>query len=100
MGLEAADVSGGWTFLSNHACVLALVASDPDLRVREIALRTGITERSAHEILRQLVVGGFLIVEKRGRRNHYRVMSHRPLRHPMYRSRPVGALIATLVGTD
>jgi len=98
--MELLDDSGGWTFLSNHALVLTLVAADPDLRVRDIALRAGITERSAHEILKQLTDAGFLIVAKHGRRNHYQVVADRPLRHPLHRSRHVSELLAVLVGTD
>src|SRR5262249_24208934 len=92
--------SGAWTFLSNHAVVLSLVSSDPDIRVRDIASRAGITERSTHEILRQLVDGGFVVVEKHGRRNHYHVEAEQHLRHPLHRSRQVGELIAALVGSD
>lgn len=97
--MEQHDGAASWTFLSNHACVLAVVAADPDIRVRDIALRTGITERAAHEILRQLVDGGFLVVEKHGRRNHYRVEADQPMRRPQHRARHVSELLAALVGT-
>ncbi len=94
------EASGGspheWTFLSNHACVLTLLAGEPELRIRDIAPRVGLTERTTHEILRQLAEAGFLVVTKRGRRNHYEVMADRPLRHPLHRSHRIGELIAAL----
>ncbi|MFZ9018343.1 MAG: MarR family transcriptional regulator, partial [Ilumatobacteraceae bacterium] len=35
----------GWTFLTNHAHVLLAIARTPDLRLRDIAVLVGITER-------------------------------------------------------
>ena len=43
-----------WTFLSNHGQVLLCIARDPDVRLREIGDQVGITERAAHQIVRQL----------------------------------------------
>ena len=40
-----------WTFLSNHAHVLVTLAQDPAILIREIAARTGITERAVTNIL-------------------------------------------------
>ncbi|MGB5167994.1 MAG: MarR family transcriptional regulator, partial [Acidimicrobiia bacterium] len=34
-----------WTFLTNHARVLILIAETPSIRLRDIAARIGITER-------------------------------------------------------
>jgi DNA-binding IclR family transcriptional regulator len=40
-----------WTFLTNHAQVLVCIARDPGIRLRDIADRVGITERSAYGIV-------------------------------------------------
>jgi hypothetical protein len=40
-----------WKFLTNHAQVLACVAHDPGVLLREISERVGITERAAHRIV-------------------------------------------------
>ena len=40
-----------WTFLTNHAHVLLAIAAEPDLRLRDIADRVGITERAAQRIV-------------------------------------------------
>ena len=61
---------GSWTFLSNHALVLITVAADPDIRVRQIALDVGITERAAQRIVGELEEVGALVRERVGRRNH------------------------------
>jgi DNA-binding MarR family transcriptional regulator len=40
-----------WTFLTNHAHVLLCIASDPEMRLRDVAARVGITERAAQRIV-------------------------------------------------
>ncbi|MGZ6079995.1 MAG: helix-turn-helix transcriptional regulator [Myxococcaceae bacterium] len=71
-----------WNFLTNHAHVLLCVWEDPEARVRDIATRVGITERAVQRILQELETDGYLVRERVGRRNRYRVRGDRPLRHP------------------
>jgi hypothetical protein len=40
-----------WSFLTNHARVLLCIAHDPGVRLRDIAARTRITERTAYGIV-------------------------------------------------
>lgn len=86
-----------WTFLSNHAHVLILLARDGDIRMREVAERVGITERAVQRIVGELVAAGYVEVRKDGRRNAYRVRRDLPLRHPVEAHRKVGDLLR-LVG--
>lgn len=88
----------GWTFLTNHAVAYLEVAREPDLRIRDIAERVGITERAAASIVKDLVTDGYLESTRVGRRNVYRVVRNRPLRHPQYDERRVEALITALTG--
>ncbi len=85
-----------WTFFSNHAHVLFAIARDPSLRMREVALAVGITERAAQRIVTELADQGYVEIVRVGRRNHYRVLADRPLRHPLEAHRTIGALIAWL----
>ena len=85
-----------WTFLTNHAHVLLTIAQDPEIRVRDIAVRVGITERAAQRIVADLVLEGYLVRERVGRRNRYEIRPAQPLRHPVERHAPVGALMALL----
>jgi predicted DNA-binding transcriptional regulator YafY len=62
-----------WTFITKHAQVLLAVAADPDLRVREIAQATEITERYAYRVLSDLQHAGYVQRSRRGRCNRYRV---------------------------
>ncbi|MDX6663212.1 MAG: hypothetical protein QOG09_1314 [Solirubrobacterales bacterium] len=76
--------------------MLFCIARDPEIRVRDIADAVGITERSAHMILSDLVDEGYVIREKSGRRNRYAVKPDIPLRHPLVQDRDVGALLELL----
>ena len=49
-----------WTFLSNHANVLLCIAEEPEIRLREVAARVGITERAVQRIVADLEEGGYL----------------------------------------
>jgi DNA-binding Lrp family transcriptional regulator len=85
-----------WTFLTNHAHVLLCVAADPDVRLREVAARVGITERATQRIVAELEAAGYLSHEKVGRRNRYKVNVSLPLRHPLEDHLEIGALLRVL----
>ena len=82
-----------WTFLSNHAHVLAVLHENPDVILREVALEVGITERAVQRIIQELEEVGFIEREKVGRRNHYRVFLNKPLRHPIEAHCTIGELL-------
>jgi DNA-binding MarR family transcriptional regulator len=83
----------GWRFVTNHAHVLEMIARDPASRLRDIALSVGITERTAAQIVNDLVEAGYLTKTREGRRNRYDVHHELPLRHPQHRHHTVGELI-------
>lgn len=85
--------SNRWTFLSNHAHVLIALYANPDLVLREVAIKVGITERGVQRIVQDLEDEGFIRREKIGRKNHYQVMTDRPLRHPLEAHRNIGDLL-------
>ena len=85
-----------WTFLTNHAQVLLCVATDPTVRLREVAERVGLTERGAHRIIIELEGSGYLSRKREGRRNRYTIKPHLPLPDPTARDRQVGDLLAVL----
>lgn len=72
-----------WTFFTNHSHVLICIAEDSEARMREIALRIGITERAVQKIIEDLAQAGYLEVIRDGRRNRYRLIPGRHLRHPL-----------------
>ena len=72
-----------WTFFSNHGHVLLLLTREPELVLRGVALRVGITERAVQRIVGELEAGGYLTRTRDGRRNRYEVHLDLPLRHPI-----------------
>ena len=92
--------AAGWTFLTNHAQVMLCIARDPGIRLRDIADRVGITERSAYGIVLDLAKAGYIVKEKSGRRNRYQIQVHLPLPEPTSRERTVGEVLALLAGTE
>lgn len=89
-------VTRRWTFLTNHAHVLLALARDPDLRLRDVALRVGVTERACQAIVLDLEEEGYLVRHRVGRRNRYTINPEGPFRHPAEADHRIGDLIALL----
>ena len=87
-----------WGFLTNHARVLLCIARDPGVRLRDIADRLSITERSAHGIVTDLAEAGYVVKHKDGRRNRYQIQIHMPLREPASQEPAIGEVLALLTG--
>ena len=92
--------AASWTFLTNHARVLLCIAQDPGVRLRDIAARLDITERSAYGILTDLAQAGYVVKQKDGRRNRYQIQAHLPLPESTGRERTVGEILALLTGDN
>ena len=90
--------SPDWTFLSNYAHVLLCIAGTPEIRLRDVAERVGITERAVQRIVADLEEAGYLSRSRDGRRNHYKVHADRPLRHSVEAHRNVGLLLKLILG--
>ena len=82
--------SSGWTFLSNHGHVLVSLAVEPEIRMRDVAVRVGITERAVQMIVKDLEEAGYVVRERVGRRNRYVVASDGRFRHPLEQHVRVG----------
>lgn len=86
-----------WSFLTNHARALLVIAHDPGVRLRDIAAALQITERSAYALVTELARAGYVVKEKDGRRNRYEIQTHLPLREPVARKRTIGEVLDLLV---
>jgi len=71
-----------WTFFTNYLHVLTTLATEPDLRLREVASKVGISERATHRIVCELVDEGYLTRTRVGSRNRYEVHLDAALSHP------------------
>lgn len=87
----------GWTFITSHARVLAAIADNPNVRIREIAARCRLTERAVARIISDLEQEGYLSHTREGRGNTYRIQPDKVLRHPAEAGLPVAALLSLLV---
>jgi DNA-binding MarR family transcriptional regulator len=85
-----------WTFLTNHAQVLLCLADTPDIRLRDVAARVGITERATQRILADLIEAGYVKTERIGRRNRYTVDRQHAMRHSAQLGYEIDALLAAL----
>ena len=90
--------AASWTFLTNHARVLLCIAHDPGIRLRDIAIRLDVTERSAYGIVTDLTQAGYIVKQKDGRRNRYQIQTHLPLPESTNQERTVGEVLALLTG--
>ena len=88
------------SFLTNHARALVCIARDPGVRLREIADVLGVTERRAFGIVNDLTEAGYVVKDKDGRRNRYRIQSHLPLRVQVGREPTIGEVLGVLVETS
>jgi len=85
-----------WTFITNHAAVLILLAKDPTVTARQVASEIGITERAVRTIIADLEAEGYIVKAKEGRRVRYRVKAGLPLRHATQQHVQVGKLLKLL----
>lgn len=85
-----------WTFFTNHAHVLFCIADDPDITLREVANKVGITERATQRIVAELEQDGYLKHDRIGRRNHYELTDDAPLRHEIESHLAIGDILDVL----
>ncbi|MFJ4616813.1 helix-turn-helix transcriptional regulator [Streptomyces sp. NPDC088812] len=86
----------GWTFLTNHARVLAAIADNHSARIRDIAAHCRLTERAVQKIIADLEQDGYLSHTREGRGNTYRIEPGKVLRHPAEAGLPVASLLSLL----
>ena len=89
---------GSWPFLTNPEHVLLCLARDSTMRIRDLALEVGITERAIQDIISDLEAAGYVDRVRTGRRNSYRIDEGLHLRHPIEQHRTIADLIRTIHG--
>jgi hypothetical protein len=83
----------GWRFLTNHSLALLCIADDPGIRLRDIAGRLDITERSAYTIVTDLTTAGYVSKKRDGRRNRYEIQWSLPLPETLGRELTIGDVL-------
>ena len=82
-----------WTLISNHGAVLLCLAENPDIRMRDVADRVGITERATQRIIADLSDRGYVSRIRNGRRNSYVIHPEAPMRTSGLEDHTVGELL-------
>ena len=86
-------------FLTNHGLTLLCIAEDPEIRMRDIAVKVKITERAAQRIVADLVHAGYLDRQRVGRRNRYTIQASLPISLPAQRDIDLNSLLNVLLPT-
>ena len=86
-----------WSFLTNHARALLLIAKQPDARLKDLAAALAVTERTAYGIVADLSQAGSVVKERHGTRNRYHIQDHLSLRDTISRERTIGEVLDLLV---
>ena len=94
--MSSQEASRTWTFLTNHAQVLLCLAEEPDVRLRDVAERVGITERATQRIVSELAQAGYVRTERVGRRNRHTVDRRHAMRHSAQLGHNIGTLLEAL----
>jgi predicted transcriptional regulator len=86
-----------WTFLTNHAHVLLCLAKSSSMRMKDIAVEVGITERAVQRIIADLISSGCIFRTKDGRCNTYRICMDKNLNHPIEAHKKIADLVGLIV---
>jgi DNA-binding IclR family transcriptional regulator len=94
--MSSVNPSHSWTFLTNHAQVLLCLAEAPDIRLRDVADRVGVTERATQRIVSDLVDAGYVKGTRVGRRKLYEIDYEHEMRHSAQLGYEIGTLLEAL----
>jgi len=97
MKSSSGDEAPRWSLVTNHGHVLACIAADPNVRLRDIADAVGITERTAAQIVGELGQAGYLTKTRIGRRNRYRIDGKRKVRTGQLTTMTVAQVLGVLL---
>ncbi|MFJ9825015.1 AsnC family transcriptional regulator [Streptomyces sp. NPDC101160] len=98
--MEPVKPRTSWTFVTNHARILAMIFADPEIRLRDMAQGCRLTERAAQAIVTDLEGAGYLTRVRNGRRNHYEVTPGTLFRHPAEGNHRIDDLLRLLADLD
>jgi len=94
--MSSPEGHANWRFVTNHTQVLLCISANPEVRLRDIAPRVGITERATQRIVADLVEAGYVTRQRIGRRNRYAINREKEMRHPAQFGYEIGPLLDLL----
>ena len=96
--MDSTAAGPAWTFLTNHARVLIMIARDPGIRLRDVAAACEVTERTVQGIVADLEGAGYLTRRRLGRRNRYVVTPGTRFRHRAEADHEIAGLLELMIG--
>ena len=72
-----------WNLVGSHGTVLFYLASHTEATIHETAQVLDLTERRVMQVVHDLADADLISIEKRGRRNVYRINTEAPFRNPV-----------------
>ena len=85
-----------WSLLSTHGLVLFFLGMNPDATLRDISERLGLTERTIHNVIKNLSRADMVRIRKVGRRNSYKLNGDAHFVHPMFAHLRLGNFLEAL----
>jgi len=95
--MDSNGAGPSWTFLTNHARVLIMIARDPGIRLRDVAAACDITERTVQGIVADLESAGYLTHRRLGRRNRYVITPGTRFRHRAEADHEIVGLLSLMI---
>jgi len=85
-----------WTFITNHAAVLSLIAKNPDITAPSLAEILGIRERSVRRIIADLYSDNYITKKRQGRNVIYHINEEEKLKHHTHKDIAINDLLFAL----
>lgn len=86
----------GWSFITNHGAVLAIIAEHQAIKAADIAKKLDITERSVRRVIADLTKEGYITKKYQSGVNHYQINPDLTLRRKEQQSVKIRELLKAL----
>ncbi len=93
------DQTSGAPLLTKHFLALMCIASNPEIRLLDIARELAITERRAYTIVKAVTEAGYVVKEKTGRRILYQIQDDLVIPELVEQGLAIGEVLDLLVST-
>ena len=100
---ESAPAASGtrpWRLFSRHGHVLISLAQNPHIRMRDLAVQVGVTERSVRKMIVALEKSGALETRRVGRKNAYEITRQHNLEHPFEEEIELARILDLVIPQD
>jgi len=90
-------MENSWYLVSSHGSMLFYIAVHPGCTIEKIANDMSLTRRTVWGLIGDLRNKDMLIVQRKGRRHHYKVDLDAPFLHPVIGEFPLRIVLGRLI---